>query len=315
MDLGVYVKPYIHLIVKYKMILLEVFLIMSYSVTINTGAYKPRRCSKKNWEPGTLNNYMEALNGWSSVEPTLREVKWRIQLFCGQDAYADDGWETWYKQPHNTIEYYDKLCGFPRKQTVSGYGFLQGYFNIDNVLTKLEIDGTIKIPFKWLYDTRQYLRNMDGCYMQITKMVKTQEPPAPKHPDILQAIRKEASDTLVAPQIWEAFMKGYHNKQFTPRDIDLYILGEFKKCYNAIVHEFDFASVRHGWNDIFKKEYIHQKIVAQGNQVTFQGLVKTGYVGVSGTGYTFQHAKISLTQDQIERLAYIHRVLNTYLKA
>ena len=29
---------------------------------------------------------------------------------------------------------------------------------------------TVKVPFKWLYDIRQYDKCMDGCYMEITKI-------------------------------------------------------------------------------------------------------------------------------------------------
>ena len=32
---------------------------MPYRVTISTAAYKPRRCSVKNWEPGTVNDFIE----------------------------------------------------------------------------------------------------------------------------------------------------------------------------------------------------------------------------------------------------------------
>ena len=34
-----------------------------YQMVINTDAYVCERCSKKNWEPGTKNDYMLAING------------------------------------------------------------------------------------------------------------------------------------------------------------------------------------------------------------------------------------------------------------
>lgn len=70
----------------------------------------------------------------------------------------------------NTIKYYDRLCGFERQQYLSGYGFMQGYFDIDKVLDLLKKEGSVKVPFSWLYDIRQYDKCMDGCYMEITKI-------------------------------------------------------------------------------------------------------------------------------------------------
>lgn len=37
-------------------------------------------------------------------------------------------------------------------------------------MKKLKVDGVIRVPFKWLYDTRQYDKAMDGCYMKIIKV-------------------------------------------------------------------------------------------------------------------------------------------------
>lgn len=47
-----------------------------YRVKINTDSYKCKRCSKKNWEPGTMNDYMLAINGITRTIYTKRE------LFC-----------------------------------------------------------------------------------------------------------------------------------------------------------------------------------------------------------------------------------------
>lgn len=150
-----------------------------YKVSIHTDAYKPRRCSKKNWEPGTMNDYMAAINGWNTIEHSLKEVEWRLYLFQGNNhlisewveekADYSDEYKAWLQQPCNIITYLDKLCGLERTQLTSGYGYMQGYFRVAKVLAELEENGTVKIPFKWLYDTRQYCKNMDGCYMQITK--------------------------------------------------------------------------------------------------------------------------------------------------
>lgn len=62
------------------------------------------------------------------------------------------------------------MCELNRQQYLSDYGFMQGYFSIDKIIEKLKAEGTVKIPFKWLYDIRQYDKAMDGCYMEITKI-------------------------------------------------------------------------------------------------------------------------------------------------
>ena len=43
-------------------------------------------------------------------------------------------------------------------------------FDIDKVLDLLKKEGSVKVPFSWLYDIRQYDKCMDGCYMEITKV-------------------------------------------------------------------------------------------------------------------------------------------------
>lgn len=48
-----------------------------YRVKINTDSYKCKRCSKKNWEPGTMNDYMLAINGITRTIYTKRELIWR----------------------------------------------------------------------------------------------------------------------------------------------------------------------------------------------------------------------------------------------
>lgn len=49
---------------------------MSYKVTFHTDSHKPHRASKKNWEPGTRNDEMKALDGRSYVEKTVPELRW-----------------------------------------------------------------------------------------------------------------------------------------------------------------------------------------------------------------------------------------------
>jgi hypothetical protein len=148
-----------------------------YQVRISTEAYKPKRCSKKNWEPGTLNNFMEALNGWTITEPDEQCLRWRIAMFAHNAV--NDNWDkkketytkkykTWKDNPKNKVIYLDKLCEFERTDEPAVYGFAQGYFSTDKVITELNEKGSVKIPFSWAYDARQYSKNMDGCYMEIT---------------------------------------------------------------------------------------------------------------------------------------------------
>ena len=65
-----------------------------YKMTINTDTYKCGRCSKKNWEPGTQNDYMIAINGITRTLYNMREVMWQLELFHGNSfvmsEYSDD---------------------------------------------------------------------------------------------------------------------------------------------------------------------------------------------------------------------------------
>lgn len=153
-----------------------------YRMTINTDSYKCAKCSRKNWEPGTRNDYMIAINGTTRTLNNMREVMWQLELFRGNSfvitEYDDNNPEENYGLSDryvkflkkNTIKYYDRLCGFERKQYLSGYGWMQGYFSVGEVMSKLKEEGSVKVPFKWLYDIRQYDKSMDGCYMKIEKI-------------------------------------------------------------------------------------------------------------------------------------------------
>jgi hypothetical protein len=150
-----------------------------FKVRISTDAYKPRRCSKKNWEPGTMNDFMEALNQWNNIEPDKQCLRWRIAMFahnCMENNWdTEKNWYTdkykeWENNPKNKITYFDKLCEFERTSNIEVYGFAQGYFNVDKVIKELNEKGKVRIPFSWAYDSRQYLKNMDGCFMEIIKI-------------------------------------------------------------------------------------------------------------------------------------------------
>lgn len=54
-------------------------------------------------------------------------------------------------------------------------GFTIGYpndfdFTVMAMKEQLKKEGFAKVLFSWLYDTRQYDKCMDGCYMEITKV-------------------------------------------------------------------------------------------------------------------------------------------------
>ncbi len=162
---------------------------MPYRITINNDSYKCSRCSKKNWEPGTRNDYMLAINGRTFVENSLREVNWLLDLFQG-NSFNHGEWtpenadkvgkhgeyygmsERFYEWLHrraHRVTYHDNLCGFDRSQWLSGYGFMQGCLNKRKYLSELMEKGMTKVPFKALYDSRQYDSHMNGCYMEIKK--------------------------------------------------------------------------------------------------------------------------------------------------
>lgn len=150
---------------------------MAYKVRIDTSKYKDRRCSQKNWEPGTMNDFMHAINGWSIRENNLQELKWRINYIggCGSCGVNEETWgayQAWVEkhEKKNYIEFMDVLCEFKRKEKVKVYGFAQGYFNVDKIIDELKKNGSVRIPFSRFYDTRQYIKNMDGCFIEILKV-------------------------------------------------------------------------------------------------------------------------------------------------
>ena len=119
-----------------------------YKMVIHTDTYECGRCSKKNWEAGTRNDYMLAINGLTKTLYNMREVMWQLELFRGNSflssEYSDDN----PKENHGLSDRYVK---FLKKNTVRYY------------------EGSVKVPFKMLYDIRQYDKALDGCYMEIVK--------------------------------------------------------------------------------------------------------------------------------------------------
>lgn len=148
-----------------------------YRVTISTRRFKPyMRCSPKNWEPGTTNDHMAALDGWSTVEPDITALRWRLMMFSGAGPWGDEAFSSAYKkwnaQPENKLTFHDKLCDMEREAKITPPGFHQSSFPIDKYLEEVEEKGTLKIPFSAVYDMRQYPHRMDGCYLLVEKVTK-----------------------------------------------------------------------------------------------------------------------------------------------
>lgn len=84
-----------------------------YKMTINTDTYKCGRCSKKNWKPGTRNDYMIAINGITRTLYNMREVMWQLELFHGNSfvmsEYSDDNPEENYGLSDRYIKFLKKI--------------------------------------------------------------------------------------------------------------------------------------------------------------------------------------------------------------
>lgn len=153
---------------------------MPYRVKISTNAYRPMRCSVKNWENGTINSEMMALNGWTFTEKNLRHVAWRLRRFLGYSSTTYDNtvssvevdeFRQWTNHPLNNIKYMDNPCGCERIQYIKAPGWRQGYYNIDVAIRELRRTGYLKVPFSAAYDSRQRgYKNMAGCYMEVKRI-------------------------------------------------------------------------------------------------------------------------------------------------
>ena len=151
---------------------------MAYKVRIDTSKYINLRCSEKNWSSGTMNDFMNAINGWSIRENNLRELRWRICYLGGWAPYQGRGDNyPMYKaslekhdKTKNFIKFYDRMCKFERREPVKMYGFAQGYFDMDKKIEELKKNGIVRIYFKEFYDVRQYKKNLDGCFIEITRV-------------------------------------------------------------------------------------------------------------------------------------------------
>ena len=150
---------------------------MAYRVEVDTTKYVNRRCSRQNWEPGTMNDYMHAINGWVHRETSLKHLQWLLTAIERKNKdynlYGEDPEYTkWWNgvEKKLTIKYMDNLCEFERSQYLGPYGIAQGYFSIGNIINKVKTEGYAEIKFSYFYDIRQYHKNMNGCVIRITKV-------------------------------------------------------------------------------------------------------------------------------------------------
>lgn len=144
---------------------------MSYLVRIDTSSYKLKACSKKNWVPGKLNNYMTALNGWHVTERSLEDVYHRISYLWGRKNYENPKFINWLdnRAARLTIKYRDVLCEIERVEEVVLPGLAMGYFDLDKYMDELKKSGYVKLPFSLFYDTRQDINSFKNCYIEVIK--------------------------------------------------------------------------------------------------------------------------------------------------
>ena len=150
---------------------------MPYRTEVDTSKYRDRKCSVNNWEPGTMNDYMHAINGWVHRETSLKHLLWLLTAIQtnGKDYHLygeDPEYTKWWDgvEKKLTIKYHDRLCEFDRSQYLGPYGFAQGYFSVGSVVNTVKDKGYAEIKFSYFYDVRQYYRNMDGCVIRIKKV-------------------------------------------------------------------------------------------------------------------------------------------------
>lgn len=106
-----------------------------YKMIINTDTYKCGRCSKKNWEPGTRNDYMIAINGITRTLRSMREVMWQLELFRGC-SFLSSEWSA--NNPEENFGLSDRYCKFLKKTQLS---IMTAYADFTDNSIYLAMDG------------------------------------------------------------------------------------------------------------------------------------------------------------------------------
>lgn len=135
-----------------------------FRASISTAAYRPyTRIGERDKERGTINDFMEALDGWERMLSSADEAYWQAMWFHGctldsSDANERAAYETWKKHPLNTIQYLDRHWDVIRIGHPCPYGFLRGTVNIVKIKERIHalLPGqSLTIPFTACYDARQ----------------------------------------------------------------------------------------------------------------------------------------------------------------
>lgn len=198
-----------------------------YQMRINTDAYKLSRCSKKNWEPGTKNDYMLAIKGIERTLCNLREVLWQLEMFGGNTFLSSEYDE---KNPEgnyglsdryvrllkkNEIHYHDRLCNLDRWQYLSGYGFIQGAFSAGTALEVLKKKDYVKVPLSGdLSDSESALAQ---CFMAIAGFVRKMSGTTELDTDSMnRAVSKMVDEALRYNQVESVLDAGEEEDIFSP---------------------------------------------------------------------------------------------------
>ena len=70
---------------------------------------------KKNWEPGTMNDFMLAINGITRTIYTKRELIWQLELFRGQSFLLS---EYDSNNPEENLGLSNRYVKFLKKNTI-----------------------------------------------------------------------------------------------------------------------------------------------------------------------------------------------------
>jgi len=141
-----------------------------YKITFNTENFNDKK--RRDWENQLMNDFVVAINGKEFICETDLDLKNRLAFIAGT-AFSDENEDlsaTWDEYHNNEDNYFDlENDRYGHQRLKYGmYGIPQGYVNFDKMLTKLEKENAIEIPFASFYDLRQ--RNFfERCFIEIIK--------------------------------------------------------------------------------------------------------------------------------------------------
>lgn len=264
----------------------------TYRVKIDTSSYKNMRCSKANWEPGTINDHVHALHGYETVEHGEDELSWRLSMLTdtciGWDVHDTPRYQSWLGQKKNRFTYHDKLCEMDREGEVTLPGFKQGYVNIPALVEEVKKTGRIVIPFSKAYDARQYKKNFDGCVIIVEDISRF---PGDRHP--LPVLIPEAMRAKLPKVNFQQMSEGQRNEK-----------GNYIPDWNALItgascqEEIDYikevrARVDNGRFEGFAYNLVYVTRMACGHWEIFQSPCNNFYHIDDVLNQGLEHAKSS----------------------